>query len=332
MVPETETALTGPKRKERPRPGKRLVYAFTRELLDNPVVRKELRSRMRGRRAFVVLTVYLLLLSCFASVLYYAYAASAEQPYGPDGYLIGKILFGGVLGAQVFLVIFVTPAFTAGTLSGERERQTYDLLRTTLLTARSLVTGKLISALSYVVLLILVAVPLESMAFLLGGVGLEEVVISQLILLVTALALGAVSIYFSSRVKTTLSATVLSYAFAFLSTAGLPFLLAILSPILGLLGTVMLGTQEPHWLIIAALIYVGGFLLAINPLTTIIASELVLMEEQTVFFFKVSLPSVSAPVGDIWLVSPWLVYVLFYALVAVLAYELCVRRVRRVER
>jgi len=309
-----------------------LVFRLWSFVVDNPVVRKELRGRMRGRRAFVVLTIYLLLLSCFTSVLYFAYATAAQEPYGPDSYLIGKIVFGGVLGLQVLLVIFITPAFTAGTISGERERQTYDLLRTTLLSARSLVTGKLISALSYVVLLILAAVPLESMAFLLGGVAIEEVVLSQIILLVTALALGSVSIYISSRMKTTLSATVTSYAFAFLSTGGLPLLFIILSPILGFAGSALFGYDEPHWLLLAVLIYVGGFLLAINPIGTIIASEIVLIEEQTVFFFKVSFPTSNAPFSDVWLVSPWLVYVLFYALIALLAYWLAVRRVQRLER
>jgi len=315
----------------RPFSWRRLGAGVRQHLLDNPIVRKELRGRMRGRRAFVVLTIYLLLLSCFTSTLYYAYASAAQQPYGPDSHLIGKIVFGGVLGVQVLLVIFITPAFTAGAISGERERKTYDLLRATLLPARALVTGKLISALAYVVLLILSAVPLESMAFLLGGVALEEIVISQILLLVTAVAYGAVGICISSRMKTALSATVLSYGFAILSTAGLPLLFALLAPAMSFAGTALIGVQEPHWLIIAVLVYLGGFLLAINPIATIVASELVLMEEQAIFFFKVSFPSSSAPFSDIWLVSPWLVYVIFYSLVALLAYSLSVRWVRKVE-
>lgn len=298
-----------------------------RWLADNPVARKELRGRMRGRRAFVVLTIYLLLLSCVTSLLYYAYATAAQELYGPDSYLVGKVVFGGVLGVQLFLVIFITPAFTAGTISGEKERQTYDLLRTTLLSARSLVTGKLIAALSYVVLLILAAVPLQSLAFLLGGVTWEEVLVSQLILLVTTLAIGAVNIYFSSRLRTTLAATVLSYAFVSLSTGGLLILLVILSPFLNYFGFSLFGSRDPHWLLLAVLAYGGGFLLAINPIATIILSEVVLISEQTLFFFKVQLVSNHY----IWLVSPWTVYVVFHLLLAFLGYWLSVRRVRRTE-
>jgi ABC-2 type transport system permease protein len=308
---------------ERPSRRRRLATALATLLWENPVVHKELRGRMRGRRAFVILTGYLLALSCITSLVYLAYASAAQQPYGPDSYLIGKVVFGGVLGLQLLLVIFITPAFTAGAISGERERQTYDLLRTTLLPARALVSGKLISALAYVVLLILAAIPLESIAFLLGGVAVEEVILSQLILLATALALGAISVYLSTR--------------AFLTTGGLPLVLLVLSPILGFAGTTIFGIEEPPWLLLTALIYVGGFLLAMNPIATIILSEIVLIEEQTIWFFKISLPiSSSSSAGpvmrDIWLVSPWVVYVLVYLLLAALAYGLAVRRVRRIER
>ncbi|MCB9006257.1 MAG: hypothetical protein H6656_02535 [Ardenticatenaceae bacterium] len=39
--------------------------SFMQRLRENPVTVKELRSRMRGRRAFVVLTVHLLVMSGF---------------------------------------------------------------------------------------------------------------------------------------------------------------------------------------------------------------------------------------------------------------------------
>ena len=78
-----------PKATERLSLWKRFI-GLPAQVVENPVVRKELRGRMRGRRAFVVLTVYLLLLSCLTSLVYYAYAAASQEPYGPDGNLIGK--------------------------------------------------------------------------------------------------------------------------------------------------------------------------------------------------------------------------------------------------
>src|SRR5260221_1880651 len=154
----------------------------------NPIVLKELRGRMRGMRAFVVMSVYLLLLSGFATLLYVVSSASltAGGYYGGQIGQIGRILFAGIVGIELFLVTFIVPSFTAGAISGERERQTYDLLRTTLLTARSMIYGKLVSALSYVLLLLLAAIPLQSIAFLFGGVTELELLLSFVILMVTS--------------------------------------------------------------------------------------------------------------------------------------------------
>jgi ABC-type transport system involved in multi-copper enzyme maturation permease subunit len=116
-------------------------------------------------------------------------------------------VFAGVYGVELFLVCFVAPAFTAAAISSERERQTYDLLRTTLLPARALVFGKLASALSYVLLLIFAAVPLQSMAFLLSGVGWEELTIGFLLLVISAVTFASLGLYISSVARTTLAAT-----------------------------------------------------------------------------------------------------------------------------
>src|SRR5512136_1476050 len=205
---------------------------FREWLTRNPVTLKELRGRMRGSRAFVVLIIYLALMSVFVTLLYALYVTSGSSYAGPGGYsagpdrqYLGKFVFGSVVGIELLLVCFICPAFTVGAISGERERQTYDLLRTTLLRARTLITGKLVSALSYVGLLLVAALPLQSLAFLLGGVAPEEVAIGSLLLLSTAFLYSAAGIFFSSFMRRTLGATILTYAFVLLDTLGLPLVL-----------------------------------------------------------------------------------------------------------
>ena len=110
----------------------------------NPVMLKELRGRMRGMRAFIVLTVYLGLMGAFTALLYVIYTASTVQATGSAAIgSIGRVLFIGLVGIELLLIIFIAPAFTAGAITGERERLTYDLLRTTLLASPSFVIGKL---------------------------------------------------------------------------------------------------------------------------------------------------------------------------------------------
>lgn len=293
-----------------------------RALLQNPITVKELRSRMRGRRAFVVLTVYLALMSAFISLIYLAYAETSGGPYGADPRLAGKVVFTAVLGAQVFLVIFIAPAFTAGAISGEKERQTYDLLRTTLLTATSFVAGKLFSALSYVYLLILAAVPLQSIAFLLGGVSPLEVILSQILLLVAAVTFALFGLFASSRMKTTLAASVVTYALSFFLTIGIPIIVLIFTTILG---PILFSTSSLSWVGEMALAYGGLLLASTNLPATLVVSDLFLLQQDALFFYKESFSGHTA-----YLFSPWPVFLLLYTLLAWLLYRLTVRRIRKI--
>ncbi len=323
----SDTAATAP-HPAVPRPPKRAPRSLRAWLTRNPVVLKELRSRMRGARAFVVLTVYLLLMSAFITLLYTVYLSSNASVYSrPDRMLLGKFVFGGVVGIEALLVCFITPAFTVGAIASERERQTYDLLRTTLLSERALVLGKLVSALSYVLLLLAAALPLQSLAFLLGGVAPEEVFIATLLLMATAFLFSAAGLFFSSLMRRTLGATILTYAFALLTTVGLPVLLfpvALLGPVFSY--------NTPPLFVQAALVYAFGLLIVMNPVATLIATELVLVNEQTVFYFTTTLydPVTNNPVV-LPLFSPWLPFTLFALAVGGVLVLLAILNVRRIE-
>ncbi len=301
---------------------------FRLRITSNPVMLKELRGRMRGKRAFVVLTLYLLLLSGLAGMIYAGFAASESLSAGGGTQLsaIGKTLFSAIVAVELFLVCFVTPAFTAAAISGERERQTYDLLRTTLLPARALVFGKLLSALSYVLLLILAAIPLQSIAFLLGGIGPEEVSISILLLVVSAIAFACLGIFFSTMTRSTLSSTVLTYAVMLIVLIGLP-LLGVLVLAIMTATTVGFGSTGTEPAQIAMLMFLWS-LVCLNPAATAVASEVILVNSHSVWGFSQTV----GPSTTIWLVSPWMPYSLIYLLLSVLLFVLAVQRVRRTDR
>lgn len=291
-------------------------------LRENPVTTKELRSRMRGRRAFVVLTSYLVILSGFITLVYAAYVSSAGGRSGPNPKEVGKVIFACVAGVQVFLAIFVGPSFTSGAITGEKERQTYDLLRTTLLSANAFVTGKLVSSLSYVFLLILAAIPLQSIAFLLGGVTFTELLMSQIVIFVGAVTFALWGLFCSSAMRTTLGASVMTFAGALFVVVGLPMMVgmftAILSPLFFGFSTLS-RTLE-------ILFQYGLILLAATNLpATLIVSDLFLIEEGSLFLFSTS----SGPSG-VTLISPWVIFVLLYLLGALILYWLSVRNVRKI--
>ncbi len=308
-----EVTLPTPKTQKAP---KKPPLSLRERLAANPVILKELRGRMRGNRGFVVLTVYLGLMSLFTILLYLAYTASTANVYGPSSQIAGKVVFAGLVGIELFLVCFIAPAFTSGAISGERERQTYELLRTTLLPARSLVMGKLTSALSFIVLLLFAAVPLQSLAFLLGGVAPEEVMISLVVLLVTALASGSAGIFFSAVMRRTLGASVLTYASALVAVLGLPLLMITFIPAYDIFFGGYYGSS-PSPLLQAILVYGFGVLVCLNPLATALFTEMILVSEQSALGMSFTLSNGST----IPLVSPWIPYTficLFFSLVLIL--------------
>ena len=106
--------------------------------------------------------------------------------------------------------------------TGERERQTYDLLKITLLPRPTFLVGKLESALGFIVLLLLSAIPLQSIAFLFGGVSETELIVSFIMLTVTSITFGAVGIFFSTLTDKTVTASVRSYSAALIVLIGVP--------------------------------------------------------------------------------------------------------------
>jgi ABC-2 type transport system permease protein len=176
---------------------------------------KELRGRMRGRRAFVILTVYLLLLATFAWMM----EMILEQRFGRGlagsaafaSAQIGAGIFTALLMLKTLLVVALAPAFTAGAISLEREKQTLDLLATTPISSLSIVVGKLLSALTYLFILIFASIPMTAVVFVFGGVSPDDVVRGYMVLFATAIGLGSVGLFFSALMKRTQAATIATY-------------------------------------------------------------------------------------------------------------------------
>src|SRR5215211_2747884 len=70
-----------------------------RQMLDNPVILKELRGRMRGRQAFILLTLYLGLIALFIVVVYNTvFGVTGVASWDPSArQTAGKIIFGTVV-------------------------------------------------------------------------------------------------------------------------------------------------------------------------------------------------------------------------------------------
>lgn len=293
----------------------------------NPVLLKEIRERMRGARAFVVITVYLGLMSGFAVLMYLLQRGFIQSSITSTTGELGRSIFEGIFAVELLLIVFITPAFTSGAISNERERKTFDLLHITLLSKPAFIVGKLESALSYVFLLLLAAVPLQSIAFMFGGVGESELALAFVILATTAVTLGAVGIYFSTTSERTLSASVRAYVTMAAITVGIPVVMMMfVTRFNNAVGNTASSLSYAPG-IEAAFLYIGALVVSLNPILAGSASQQLLVNQQKTVFWTATLSN-----GDkIPMVSPWITLVIIYLVVSVVMVILAVRRMHKAD-
>ena len=181
------------------------------------IIVKELRGRMRGRRAFIVVTIHVLLLAIFAWMLLRLQEESFRSMSSFGGQAtyasanIGRGIFLGLLMLQTLMVAVLAPAATAGAISSEREHQTLDLLAVTPISSLAIILGKLFSALAWVFILILSSIPITALVFVFGGVAPDDVIRGYTVLFATVIGLGSVGIFFSALTRRTGASTGLTF-------------------------------------------------------------------------------------------------------------------------
>lgn len=171
---------------------------------DNPVLIRELLVNLRSNRAFTLQFLYVAFLGV---VVYFAWPSEGKIVSADLAQRLFNMFFLG----QFFLVALVAPSFAAGSITGEKERKTYEMLLASPLQPTSILVGKLLSSLTYLVILILSSLPLVIICFLLGGILLSEIARAYLILILAAGTFGLLSLACSSYFSRTSSALVVSY-------------------------------------------------------------------------------------------------------------------------
>jgi ABC-type transport system involved in multi-copper enzyme maturation permease subunit len=286
----------------------------------NPVLIKELRGRMRGGRAFVLITIYLLVLSG-VTLLFYAALADVSASDLNAGRQIGKGLFLLIATVSLIEVCLITPALTAGGIAGEKERQTYDLLVSSLLSPWQIAWGKLGAALSFALLMILAVVPMMSLAFLFGGVSLAEVLIALAGLLATAVFYATIGLFWSAALRSTLGATSLAIGSIIMMLLGIPFLALIFTLIFG-------RELAPEWLNSALFVYLSGAFLYSHPFIALQTTEAQITSGENPFYSRVAIGSDLAARGHVLVPSPWISYVLLSLVFSAILVLLTVRMLR----
>lgn len=268
----------------------------------NPILIKEMRTRMRGSRAFLVLTGYVLTLSLIISLIYIVLHKNAPSTVVNQA---GSVLTPVLIYVQMGLICLIAPTFSASAISSEREQQTFDLLIASLARPSTILLGKVGAALSYLFLTLFGSLPLIALTYSLGGVALRDIAIAYLVMVVAGVTFCSMSFLWSTLIRRGVLAQLTSLIAVIFLVAAMPALALFFSALAGNFG----GAPSQTFLNMVFL------LLRTNPFAAI-ASQI---------------PGIPIP-ANIWLhgVPLWVTQVIFYLVLTALSLFLSLKRLQRV--
>lgn len=182
----------------------------------NPILQREVRARWRRLPAFAIVFGYALLV---ALVLGYIYDRDATNQVL---YRDAQTHSAGAVGHQLFVTLtwlqtlgwmLFAPLLTATSITSEREAGLLEGLQLSYLTPLRLACGKLLSALAFIALMLLVPLPALAICFQLGGVAPAELIEAFMLHAVTATTGAVIGLYCSAWCRRATTALGLTVAF-----------------------------------------------------------------------------------------------------------------------
>jgi len=273
--------------------------------LYNPILIKEMRTRMRGTRAFFVLTGYVMTLSLIIGLIYLVFSNNVPPSMLNNA---GIVLTPVLVHVQMGLICLMAPTFSASAISSEREQQTFDLLVASLARPSTILLGKVGASLSYLLLTLFGSLPLIALTYSLGGVALVDIAIAYLVMLVSGVTYCSVSFLWSTLIRRGVLAQLMSLMSVIFLVAAMPALALFFTA----LASNFKGGPSPTFLNIVFL------LLRTNPFAAIASL----------------IPGFQFPSGQVWLrdVPLWVSLVVFYLGVTALSLFLSLKRLERVRK
>lgn len=187
----------------------------------NPILKKELVLGSRSIKFPLALMVYS---GCMSLVALVFLMVSDNNYYGGTNFETLTRIFLILAFIQLALIVIIMPVLTAGSIAGERERQTLDLLLTAPVGSVTIVLGKLMSSMCNMTLFVVSSLPAMSLAFLYGGIQWKFLLVFLAVILVTAFFCGAIGVWCASIYKRTILSIVMTLVcelIFFLGTLGI---------------------------------------------------------------------------------------------------------------
>jgi len=196
------------------------------EWVKNPVLRKELTSRMSIRRMNkanrLALTLFM------AVVLPIVYLIIARVLFINSSVRDGRDIFGVIaIGFQTAFAVLLAPTVTSGVITLEREKQTWNALLLSRLTSWEIVWGKLLGSVLPALAMQIIFIPVLIMAALKGGVSLGSFIGAEVFVVFCTFFYGIIGMFFSWLCRRTQLAAASAMATVMISVVASPVLLAL---------------------------------------------------------------------------------------------------------
>ena len=162
----------------------------------NPILVKEVRQAMKSR--VFVITFMILILACWLVSLIGSLRVGIALEY----YSYAEHFFKGYFIPLAIAVGFVVPFLAFLSLQNERVDDTFEMLSITSLNARRIINGKLLNAVTLVLLCFSAITPFIAFTSLLQGFRLTPVAVALTLAFFVSLANCAVAIFMSSLATT----------------------------------------------------------------------------------------------------------------------------------
>lgn len=178
---------------------------FGLPLLGKEIAELAVRKRMYVERVTVGLAMYLAAYLMFADLL----PSFSQSSLGLLGR--GREMFDRLVLLQFGAVYLFMPVLMAGTIAGEKERNTLVTLFVTRLSPATILLEKLLSRLIVMGTYLLLSMPLVALTYGLGGVGQTELWLTYWMLLLTCVQVGTLGLACSTFFHTTVGALAMTY-------------------------------------------------------------------------------------------------------------------------
>ncbi|MCM1542473.1 MAG: ABC transporter permease [Blautia sp.] len=193
----------------------------------NPIIKRDVKVQSRSMRICWGVFAYELIL---ALVFFLAMMIIKEESqYSSSGNIYSMLvwLYPILAVTQLVILALIVPVRTASAISGEKERQTFDIMMTTSMTPFSIIMGKVLTAIIQSMFYVVASMPIMALSFVVGGMSWSYLFWFMAVAVLMSFFAASIGILCSSLCKRSVSAVTMAYGFylIFFVVTALPCLL-----------------------------------------------------------------------------------------------------------